>query len=784
MNPNPQRKILITVALILLALAVTAYSQTVGKVRVIGLNNASETVVINASGIREGMPFTSATVEDAIRKIYALGYFDDVVVRGVQTGDYIEVEIEVEELPQVSQISFEGNKKISAKDLLKTIDFSLNDFLSPADAFYAVRNIKASYADKGYPNVEIETEVLEKIPGRIDVTFKIEEGKVTKVGKIDFHGNEAFSDKKLRRQIQTKRKSMFRSGNFSEIKFYEDLEKIEDFYKNNGYIMASVEDDSVWTDTLSSRLMIDIWLHEGNKYYFGDTEIKGYSIYDSSDVYAKLKYKPGDVFSEEALSNSLAEIYFLYQEKGYIFARVEDARRIDNESVSLWIYIDEGIQSNVRKIEIAGNTRTHDKVIRRELAIHPGETFVRSRLLRSVRNVYYLNYFNDVVPDFKVLPNGDVDLIMNVEEKPVGRFQIGVTYNSRDKLVGNVSVGWPNMLGRGWESEFMWEFGASRKNFSLSFTEPWFLDTPTSVGIDLYNTKWTWSGYYTETRTGGSMRLGRRLRWPDDYFSVYWRYKLEWLSYQDFSTSYSPTPTYDLRNRDWPEIESSTRLTIQRDSRDSRMFATKGSRNVYSVDLAGEFLGGDVVYQKQDVRSEWYFALHKYLTFVVKGRAGYLINAFSDDPNNVPFGERYFLGGVSYDGQIRGYTDRSISPVDTSQAVYDSTSAPDIGGVYPLLTPESRFRSGGRLMTIFSSELRVPIQRDQLYFSIFGDAGNTWRDFDQASFSEMKKSLGFGMRLVIPMIGIMGIDAAYGFDKDPLNNKQSGWQWHFQIGPE
>lgn len=741
-------------------------------------------MVINASGLREGMPFTSAVIEEAIRNVYELGFFDDVVIRGKQTGDFVEVEIEVDELPQVSELNFEGNDQLSEKDLIKAAGIALNDFLSPADAYYAVKNIKSEYAEEGYPQVEIETEVIEKQPGRVDLTFKIEEGEEIKVGSIEFHGNEAFSDGKLRRQMETKEKSLFRSGTFNEIKYEEDLQILEDFYKNEGYLMASIVADSITTDTTTSRLNIDIWIEEGKKYYFGDTEIQGYTIYDSSQVYDKLQYERGDVFSEEELQNSLAEIYFLYQEKGYIFANVEDERRIEGDSVHLDLTIREGTQAHVRKIEIAGNTRTHEKVIRREMSIYPGEVFKRSKLMRSVRNIYYLNYFNDVVPDFEILPNGNVDLIVEVEEKPIGRFQIGVTYNSRDKLVGNISVGWPNMLGRGWESEFLWEFGASRKNFSLSFTEPWFLDTPTTVGFDVYNTQWTWSGYYTETRTGGSVRLGRRLRWPDDFFRLYWRYKLEWLSYDDFSSSYDPTPAYDLRERDWPEIESSTRLTIQRDSRDSRMFATSGSRNVYSVDFAGEVLGGDVVYQKQDLRSEWYFPLHKYLTFVLKGRAGLLTNAFGDDPDDVPFGERFFLGGISYDGQIRGYTDRSISPIDTAEATYDSVATPDIGGNYPLIEPESRFRAGGRFMSIFSIELRVPIQRDQLYFSIFGDAGNAWRDIENADLSNMKKSLGAGMRLVIPMIGIMGIDAAYGFDDDPLYGEESGWQWHFQIGPE
>ncbi len=765
-------------------LSFTSSAEVIGKVTVVGADRISKSLIISTSGIREGEPFATAILEDAVRKIYALGFFDDVAIRGKITAQTIDLEIEVAELDQVSQIIFDGNKKLKEKELLDAAGIALNDFVSPAEVFHAVHNIKEAYADEGYPSAEVETEAVTTQKGRISLEFKIDEGSKTRVETITFRGNSVFTDSKLRRQMKTKQKWLLRSGKFSETTYKEDLEKIEEYYHNKGYIMAKVLRDSIWTDTTDARMSIIIWVEEGDKYHFGQVDISGNTIYDNQTVKSQIKFDEGDVFSAEELDESLANIYFLYQEKGYIYANVEDERRIEDDSVHLDLKITEGIQAHVRKLEIAGNTRTHEKVIRRELAIYPGEIFMRSKLMRSVRNVYYLNYFGDVVPDFKILPNGDVDLILEVEEKPIGRFQIGATYNSRDGLVGNISVGWPNMLGRGWESELMWEFGSLRKNFSLSFTEPWFLDTPTTVGFDIYNTEWRWSGYYSEFRTGGALRLGRRLKWPDDYFSIYWRYKLEWLSYDEFSSSYNPTPAYDLREMDWPQIESATKVTIDRDSRDSRLFATDGTHNYYSLELCGNWLGGDVAYEKQDLRSEWYFPLHKYLTFVIKGRAGYLTNAFGDDKEDVPYSERYFLGGISYDGQVRGYTDRSITPLDTVDAVYDSTATPDIGGNIPMTETSQIFHTGGRFMALFSTELRVPVARDQLYLSIFADAGNTWRDLNSTDLGKMKRSVGAGMRLVIPMLGIMGMDAAYGFDIDDRTGKVSGWQWHFQIGPE
>jgi len=765
-------------------MSVPLYAATIGNIEVVGVDRISETLILDNSGLVPGEQFAPALLEEAIKKLYSLGFFSDVNIRGKLSGDRVDLEIEVIELNRVSELKVEGNKELKSKDILEKVDIKLDEFLSPVKAFHAARDIKAFYSDEGYPSAEVETEVIESSPGMVSVTFKIDESSRRKVRSIKFHGNEIFSEKKLHRQMETKEKSLFRSGKFAMEEYLKDLGKIERFYKNEGYISAEIIRDTITIDSTEKWIDIEIYLEENEKYYFGEIAFSGHSIYSIDEINDELTFEKGDAFSADILDESLANVYFLYQEKGYIYADLKDERVIEDSLVNLDITITEGIEAHVRKIEIAGNTRTHDKVIRREMNIYPGDTFKRSKLMRSVRNVYYLNYFGDVVPDFKVLPDGDVDLIMEVEEKPVGRFQIGATANSRDGLVGNISIGWPNMLGRGWEAEFLWEFGTKLKNFSLSFTEPWLLDTPTSVGIDLYNTSWLWSGVYTEIRTGGAIRLGRRLYWPDSYFSIYGRYKLESLEYTDFSSSYNPTPAYDLRTMEWPQLESALRLSIQRDSRDSRMFATEGSRSSYTVEVAGDYLGGDIEYQKQDIRSDWYFKIHKYLTLVAKGRFGILTNTLGDDPEDVPFGERYFLGGISVDGQVRGYTDRSISPIDTTEALYDSSSTPDIGDNLPLVSPSETFRAGGRVMTLFTAELRVPIQRDQLYLSIFSDFGNTWRDFDHLDFSTMKKSVGGGIRLVVPMIGIMGIDAAYGFDKRDGTNEVSGWQWHFQIGPE
>jgi outer membrane protein insertion porin family len=267
------------------------------------------------------------------------------------------------------------------------------------------------------------------------------------------------------------------------------------------------------------------------------------------------------------------------------------------------------------------------------------------------------------------------------------------------------------------------------------------------------------------------------LKFPDDFSSIYWRYSLQQVDYYDFESSYNPTPAYDLRTRGFPLLESAMRVSFVRDNRDSRMFATSGSRNSYSIEAAGHIFGGDIEYQLQEIRSDWYFKLTEYLTFVAKARFSFLSN-WGGDLSDVPYSERFFPGGVSYDGQIRGYDDRSISPTD-STFDYDSTLTPDPGGNIPL-TGKSTFLAGGSALSIYTLEMRVPIMKDQLYTSLFFDAGNAWLNLDDMSIDDLYKSTGVGVRFVIPMLGVLGFDMAYGYDRPD----EPDWKFHFQIGPE
>ncbi len=762
--------------------------QFVKNVVVKGNFTTSREFVLTTTGITPGSKITVPKLEIAVKKLYAMDVFEDIEVEVLDIPEGIEVVFTVKETPRLANLEFVGNKKVKEKDIKEAADLNPGQSISQMDIFDAKKAILALYTDRGYNLAQLEVQRKDSIEVResgakrniVDLTIQIDEGKKSFVDEIIFDGNQAFTDSKLKRQMDETHERMFivRKGKFDESLFLDDLNLLEEFYHNNGYPLAEVTSDTFYHDVEDkSRIIVEIALSEGDLYHFGQTEVVGNVIFESDEILDGLSYAPGDQYSAEELEKSNFMILEPYQEDGYIFANAMPRKEFRGDSIDILFELYEGDRAYVRMINIEGNDRTFEKVIRRELALKPGDVFKRSKLMRSQRNVYYLNYFEDVVPDFDVRDDGQVDLTMEVTEKNVGRFQVGASYNTEDKLVGSIDIGWPNMLGRGYELNLQYEFGKTRTNLVLGFTDPWFMDTPTTVGVDLYNRLWRWDGYYTETQTGGAIRLGRKLTFPDDYFSVYGRYSLQQLDYFEFSSEYNPSPRYDLRTQGFPKLESSARASLVRDSRDSRMFATDGSRNSYAVEAAGHFLGGDVEFQLQEIRSDWYISLHKYLTFVAKARFGFVTNWWGD-VDDIPYSERLFPGGISYDGMVRGYNDRSLTPKDTV-FYYDSTLTPDPGGNIPL-TERSSFLTGGRAMSVYTLEFRIPVKRDQFYISLFADAGNAWNQLNQMNFEDLYKSTGAGVRFVIPLLGVLGFDMAYGYDRPGGGD----WEFHFQIGPE
>ena len=754
-----------------LVLCQVSSGANIAQIEVRGNRSVNQSLIVNMSGLVIGSELRSATIQEVIKRIYAMNLFSDIQIEWVESEDGVKLTIVVKEYPRVAEVEISGNKKIKREDIEEEINITPGRVTTPADVKTAVDEIKSLYNEKGYLSAQIESELIEtEAPGGVILKLKIDEGKKVKIKKIYVEGNEAFKASKIRKQMKNKEDRWWRGGEFKPDQYEEDKEKIIEFYKKKGYLDAQIVSDSLWYGPDKKNLFIQIMVNEGEKYKFGKVSWEGNKLFPLEKLSKLVRFKEGDIYSQKEYEETLGDIYFLYQEEGYLYSQVEDKTTTRGNVVNITYNITEGVPANVHYINIQGNTKTKEKVIRRELSVLPGQRFRRSLLMRSLRDVTYLNYFANVEPDYEVLENGDIDLIIKVEEKPTGQIMFGAGYSARDKLVGNIGLGIPNLFGNGQNLKLNWDFGKRRQTIELSFTEPWFRDTPTSVGFDIYQINRKWYDDFTEENKGFGLRLGRRLTWPDNYFRVYWRYRWEQIRYYDFAdplvvidttgtdTTYIP---HYLSEVDWPRNSATTSFTIVRDSRDLPQFATKGSILSWNTELAAEFLAGDFFYHKHIFQASYFFPLLWKFVLATHLKVGVLDGRDKDLPE--VYGERFSPGGTDPDGMIRGYSDGSIGPVDAQGR-----------------------KLRGRSVLVYNTGLQYPLVEQQMYLLLFADAGNAWLSgrsirpfaFRHKSDQDLFRSAGPGVRLVIPGMGVIGFDFGYAFD----GPEKGEWRPHFQFG--
>lgn len=782
--------------LILLFLASSANSQS-GKIRLIGLSvegneTADEGLIRANSGLIVGEEVTGDDIQLAVKQIWKLGLFSDVQIileRELPQGVFLK--ILVGEYPRLEKVEVSGNKKLKKDEIEEIMDFYPGQIIRPDQIINARNRLLKAYEDKGYLLAEVQTEssITEEI-GKLNLRVDITEGKKVKIKNINFHGNEnhekkgvifplslvnwmvewvvpddPFTSGKLRGKMkETKQKALFRSGDFSEDKYKDDLDFLLDHYKNHGYRDAVIFTDSVRYSDDRRRLLIDIWLEEGKRYYFGDVTFFGSTLYTDEELKKQLLFEKGEVYNKEKLDRSVQEkLTNLYYDRGYIYANVHPIEIPTGEdTVNVHFKIFEGNEFKVRHIVIEGNTKTRENVIRREFRLDPGDTFDVSKLRRSARDVTILNYFSNIAPDVQPINDQEVDLYFKVEEKSTDQIQMSAGYSERDGMIGSIGFTMPNLFGTGKRFSLDWQFGKIYRTFSVSLTEPWLFNTPTLVGISFFETRR--GGYYygfDENIIGGSLRVGRRLRWPDDYFRVDWIYRLERALYSNFSAAFAASNVRGLEE-DVPRLSSGVTTILTRDSRDNPEFPTTGSVNRYSLEIAGGPFGGDDQYHKHIFSSQWYTPVLGGLVFYTDTEMG-LISELVSGEQSVPYIENFFMGGsgLSLGVPLRGYDERVVGPQSGSYAL------------------------GGRTMFKQSFELRLPVVHNPTIFLLgFAEAGNVWYNFENMDLFDLRRSLGFGVRLYMPMIGLIGLDYGYGLDYfDPSTGVREGeWIPHFQFG--
>ncbi len=771
---------LLFVLLLISANIVLAQNVVIADVVVEGAVTADPKLVMSVSGLAAGKSIAREDLQAAVRQVYALGLFEDVRIEGEDQAGRLKAIIKVKELPTLGKIVLKGSDKIKEKDLalpLKTGQKIGKSKLKDGESV-----IKKAYQEKGYFLVTVKSSFEPGVAeGEVNAVFEVDEQSPVKVGAVEIVGNKQVYADELTKKMSNKPRGFFRSifggGKFNREKYQEDLRSITEQYRKKGYIDAVIVEDSIILNEEKTHVTIQITVNEGPRYYFGSSAFTGMSVIPEERLRKSLKYSPGDVYNQEKFEESEQNIYNAYLEEGYLYVRLIEDTKTQDSIVNITYEISEGVPAHINRVDIVGNTKTKDKVIRRELALYPGQIFRRSLLERSLRNVMLLNYFSNATPEFSQLPDGRVDLTVRVEEKPTGQIQVGGGYSEQDKFVGTVDLGIPNLFGNGQNANFLVEFGKRRQSYRVGFTEPWLFDTPTSVGFDISHLERTYddpfiSGTedFTQNSTGLSTRLGRRLKWPDDYFTVYWNYRLEDFKYTDFSDS-TLEATYQFSDG----LISATSFTIGRDSRDLPEFATRGSRASYRAEFAGGVIGGDWSYTKHNFTYSIYKKLWKGFTFSPTWNVGLIQGGAGR--KSVPYSELFYAGGIRSDGMIRGYRDRSIVAFQDTNTVA-TRAATASGDFIGNLDYSPIDTARGQALYVINAQIVFPVVAQQIHGLLFFDAGNVWLNATDIDPFDLWTSYGFGFRLAVPGMGLLGFD--FGI---PLRGDDKGkLKPHFQFG--
>ncbi len=738
---------------------------TVGSISVSGAERTSQEAILNRLGLVEGRTFAYEDIREGLGRVYEMGFFDDLrlYMKAGPAGQ--DLTLEVIERPVITTIKIAGNSKIGKGDIREKIDLGVGSSLDGRLLHRSVAAVRDLYREKGYYIAQVTPKVEELAEHAVTLTIEIDEGVKVKVGKIRIEGNSSLSDKAIRKAMETKERGWFTRKDYNPELFEEDLERIVSRYKDEGFMQAKVVSHEIRLTDDNKRADLLITIDEGPRIYVRDVDIELVEGSELPEGFGKLiltqgiALRGGAAYSQVEYDKTLENLYSILGEEGFVYAQVDPIQSFEGDSLTLTFKIDPQRAVKVSKILIEGNETTFEKVIRREMVIKPGDILRRSLIERSHREIFNLGYFEDVQVGSRVAnEEGDIDLIFRIKERQTGIGNVGAGYSEEFGLTGFVefshnNVGWfrqfPYLgLGKGQTINLRWEFGKLTQ-IELSYRNPWFRDKPTLVGFDIYDTKREYDTY-ADKRDGFGVVVGRRIPYVD-YSSVYWRYRLERREIDPDENKASDL----VKSQAGRRTTSSTNVSFVRNSVDNPFFPRGGSRTSVTCEWAGSLLGGTTAYQSYIAQSLNFLAmpwLNSALVFKIRtglvdglGREGY-----------IPVYERFRLGGTTTDG-VRGYSDREIVPEGNA------------------------IDEGGRFMLIGTVEYRIPVVENRAHLLGFLDAGNTWNSLTAARPAFLKRSAGVGFRIEIPMMGQLGLDIGYGFDREDLYGGP-GWETHFQFG--
>ena len=747
----------------------------------------------------------------ASKILWQQGLFSNVQikVKSIQSNT-IFLTLFLEERPRLSKFKFNGLKRTEIDAIRDKIKLARGKIITE-NVIINTKNIIANhFKEKGFLNIStsIDQEVDTITKNHVIILLNIDKGKKVKIGNINFEGNSTFSNKRLKRLMKdTKEKKFFRifkASKFLEEAYETDKENIILKYNEKGLRDAKVISESTSYIDEEEILNIEIKINEGKTYYFGDITFVGNTKYSDNELAALVGIKKGDIFDQSVLESRVLgspdsrDVHSIYLDNGYLFSQVTPIEtEIRNDTIDIEIRIFEGLQARINRVSVSGNSKTNDHVIIREIRTKPGDLFSRSDIMRSQREIATLNYFDPEKLNIDVDPNqedGTVDLNYIVEEKSSDQIELQGGYGA-DRIIGTFRVSFNNFSAKNIFKNGAWtplpsgdgqrlslsatSNGVQFQSYNISFTEPWLGGKkPNSLTIGAYHSI-TSNGLEREDEnrgvfkvTGASFGLGKRLKWPDDFFTLYQNISLKKYLVDQYSFGNFDDGTF---------YNMSYSFVLGRNSVDQPTFPRKGSNMKLSIQLTPPYsildgidnyseseiedLNTWVEYHKWNFGANWFNSLADKLVLKTNLEFG-LIGKYSNDKELTQF-ERFYVGGdglsgYAVDGReviaLRGYENNSLSPTN-----------------------------GATIYNKYTLELRYALSlnpQSPIFALAFLEAGNTWNMFNKFNPFNIKRSAGVGIRMTIPMMGIMGVDWGYGFDEITGSPTSSGSQFHFSINQQ
>lgn len=724
----------------------------VTQIDVVGAKKVEEATVRFKLKTRVGDSYSPETVREDIKSLYSLGYFEDIVVNADIFEGGLKIIFSLQEKPSIQSIKLVGNKKLTEEKIRSKIDLVEGSIIPPGALRKNADKIRLFYEEEGYYRAQVDASEERISPQELTVTFTVVEGDKYDIGEIRIVGNKYLKEKDIKGKLQTSELFLwFFGGTLKREELRRDLDRIRAYYLDNGFLDIAVEEPEIEINQAKKSLVITIRVGEGPQYRISALTIGGNKLFPEGEIRRLMTSMPGGIFSRERLQADVVAITDRYSEHGYLFtdvAPVTDVQRSDT-TVSVSMEIAEGQQAFINRIEIAGNLRTRDKVIRREIFMVEGDVFNSALLRASRQNLQNLGFFEDPVKieTRRVTSPDKVDLVVDVKEKSTGAFTIGGGFSSVDGAIGVATISQGNLFGLGKRLSLAAQIGQNADRGNLQYNDPHFLDSDFTLetrGFLTTTNYQTNQGFNSDT-LGGSTTVGHHL-----FERVFWTagYLIEQVKIKDL-TSDAPTIIVRQASENGGEsVTSAVTGSLSRDTRDNFNEPTRGNRTALSASYAGGFLGFDNNFYKLAADTSQYWPIWWKLVGHIRGTLLYG-DSLGSTPN-LPAQERFFLGSIN---TIRGFRNFTISPKD-----------PTTGG-----------QTGGNKAWYTNTEVLFPLYEQlRMRGLVFFDIGNNLDEsstFGDLFTKRMYRAAGVGLSFVSPM-GAIRLE--YGFNLSPQQGEKSG----------